>query len=57
MNVPGRIYASEKLLKDMKKDKTFEQVKNIALSGKKMPQKSTYFYPKLITGLVIYKIE
>ncbi len=34
-----------------------EQVKKIALSGKKMPQKSTYFYPKLITGLVIYKIE
>ncbi len=34
-----------------------EQVKNIALSGKKMPQKSTYFYPKLLTGLVIYKIE
>ncbi len=33
------------------------QVKNIALSGKKMPQKSTYFYPKLLTGLVIYKIE
>ena len=34
-----------------------EQVKNIALSGQKMPQKSTYFYPKLITGLVINKIE
>ena len=34
-----------------------EQVKNIALSGKKMPQKSTYFYPKLLTGLVINKIE
>jgi len=34
-----------------------EQVKSIALSGKKMPQKSTYFYPKLITGLVINKIE
>ncbi len=34
-----------------------EQVKDIALSGQKMPQKSTYFYPKLITGLVINKIE
>ncbi|MBU4304069.1 MAG: DUF1015 domain-containing protein [Candidatus Omnitrophica bacterium] len=32
-----------------------EQVKTIALSGSRMPQKSTYFYPKPITGLVIHK--
>ncbi|MFH1460044.1 MAG: DUF1015 domain-containing protein [Candidatus Omnitrophota bacterium] len=32
-----------------------EQVKKIALSGMRMPQKSTYFYPKPITGLVINK--
>jgi uncharacterized protein (DUF1015 family) len=32
-----------------------EQVKAVALAGEKMPQKSTYFYPKLLTGLVIYK--
>lgn len=32
-----------------------EQVKAIALAGEKMPQKSTYFYPKLLTGLVMYK--
>jgi Uncharacterized conserved protein len=32
-----------------------EQVKNIALSGSRMPQKSTYFYPKPISGLVINK--
>lgn len=30
MNVPGVIFASEKLLEDMKKDKTLEQVKNVA---------------------------
>lgn len=29
------------------------QLCNIALSGEKMPQKSTYFYPKQITGLVM----
>ncbi len=29
------------------------QIKAVAAAGKKMPQKSTYFYPKLITGLVI----
>ncbi|MBI5887279.1 MAG: DUF1015 domain-containing protein [Deltaproteobacteria bacterium] len=30
-----------------------EQVKSVALAGHVMPQKSTYFYPKLLTGLVI----
>ena len=28
-------------------------IKNVALAGEKMPQKSTYFYPKIITGLVM----
>jgi len=32
-----------------------QQVKKIALSRNRMPQKSTYFYPKPITGLVINK--
>ncbi|MDD5193479.1 MAG: RtcB family protein [Candidatus Nanoarchaeia archaeon] len=31
MNVPGRIFASEKLLNNIKKDKTLEQVKNVAM--------------------------
>ena len=30
MNVPGRIFASEKLMKNIQKDKTLEQVKNVA---------------------------
>ena len=30
MNVPARIFASEKLLEDMKKDKTLTQIKNVA---------------------------
>jgi len=30
-----------------------EQVKSVAEEGFVMPQKSTYFYPKLLTGLVI----
>ncbi|MFA5258981.1 MAG: RtcB family protein [Candidatus Pacearchaeota archaeon] len=30
MNVPGRIFASESLIKDIKKDKTLEQIKNVA---------------------------
>lgn len=30
-----------------------EEIGQVALCGEKMPQKSTYFYPKLITGLVM----
>ncbi len=33
------------------------QVKTIAEMQNKMPKKSTYFYPKLLTGLVIRKIN
>ncbi len=36
---------------------TIEQVADIAFSGGVMPQKSTDFYPKLLSGLTIYKIE
>ncbi|HKK01785.1 MAG TPA: DUF1015 domain-containing protein [Desulfuromonadales bacterium] len=32
------------------------EVRDVANAGEKMPQKSTYFYPKLLTGLVINKI-
>lgn len=30
-----------------------QQVAEVAASGEKMPQKSTYFYPKLMTGMVL----
>ncbi|MEE8328739.1 MAG: DUF1015 domain-containing protein [Thermodesulfovibrionia bacterium] len=30
-------------------------VKKVALAGQRMPPKATYFYPKLLTGMVIYK--
>jgi uncharacterized protein (DUF1015 family) len=33
-----------------------EQIKDLALAGERMPRKTTYFYPKLITGLVINKL-
>lgn len=32
------------------------EIRDVALAGEKMPQKSTYFYPKLITGLVMNKL-
>ncbi len=34
-----------------------DEIAAVALAGEKMPQKSTYFYPKLITGLVMNKIR
>lgn len=33
-----------------------EQVRDVALAGLVMPHKSTYFYPKILTGLVMNKI-
>jgi uncharacterized protein (DUF1015 family) len=34
-----------------------EQMQRVALLGEKMPQKSTDFYPKLLTGLVFMKMR
>lgn len=34
-----------------------EEISAVAAAGEKMPQKSTYFYPKLITGLVMNSFE
>ena len=34
---------------------TIRQIQEVSLAKEKMPQKSTYFYPKLITGLVFNK--
>ncbi len=33
------------------------EIADVASAGEKMPQKSTYFYPKLITGLVMNKLD
>jgi uncharacterized protein (DUF1015 family) len=36
---------------------TIEQVRDIAFAGEVLPQKSTDFYPKLLSGLTIYALE
>jgi uncharacterized protein (DUF1015 family) len=36
---------------------TIKQVADVAFAGGVMPQKSTDFYPKLLSGVTIYKIE
>lgn len=34
-----------------------EQIQAVAAAGERMPQKSTFFYPKIISGLVIHPLE
>ena len=36
---------------------TLDQLKDVSLSGDVMPQKSTDFYPKLLSGLAIYALD
>ncbi|HMG02127.1 MAG TPA: DUF1015 domain-containing protein, partial [Edaphobacter sp.] len=36
---------------------TLEQLKEVSLAGDVMPQKSTDFYPKLLSGLAIYALD
>jgi uncharacterized protein (DUF1015 family) len=36
---------------------TLDQLKEVSLSGDVMPQKSTDFYPKLLSGLAIYALD
>ncbi|MDQ3865371.1 MAG: DUF1015 domain-containing protein [Actinomycetota bacterium] len=36
---------------------TIEQVEAVALAGEKMPEKSTYFFPKLTSGLLLSPLD
>lgn len=36
---------------------TMEQLREVAFAGEVMPQKSTDFYPKLLSGLAVYALE
>jgi len=36
---------------------TVDQMKAVSEAGDKMPQKSTFFYPKLLSGLVLYDLQ
>jgi len=36
---------------------TVEQVADVSFSGGVMPQKSTDFFPKLLSGLTVYKLD
>jgi len=36
---------------------TVDDMRTIALGGEKMPQKSTYYYPKILSGLVLWSLN
>lgn len=36
---------------------SLDQIRTVAEAGKTMPQKSTYFYPKLLSGLIMYSLD
>lgn len=36
---------------------TIDHIRQISLHGERMPAKSTYFYPKLVSGLVVRPVE
>ncbi|HEY5764521.1 MAG TPA: DUF1015 domain-containing protein, partial [Candidatus Deferrimicrobiaceae bacterium] len=36
---------------------TMEEFRNVSLSGHVLPQKTTFFYPKILTGLLIFSVR
>jgi uncharacterized protein (DUF1015 family) len=48
---------SENQLAILLRPTDINQVKQVAAAGEKMPQKSTFFYPKLLTGLILYLFD
>ncbi|MBM4000885.1 MAG: DUF1015 domain-containing protein [Planctomycetes bacterium] len=36
---------------------TIEHIRSVSVAGERMPAKSTYFYPKLLSGLVLHSLE
>jgi uncharacterized protein (DUF1015 family) len=52
----GRVDNGEKQAAFFMNPPKIEQMQMVADEGERMPQKSTYFYPKVYTGLTIYKL-
>jgi len=52
-----QVHAGEANIAFLIKPVTLDQLRDISLSGDVMPQKSTDFYPKLLSGLAIYALD
>ena len=53
----GRVARGEAVGAFLVRPTRLEQMLAVAASMELMPQKSTYFYPKLLTGFVFYPME
>ncbi len=53
----ARLEQGELQLAFMLNPTSLDEVRKLSEQGEKMPQKSTDFYPKLLTGLVLMKME
>jgi uncharacterized protein (DUF1015 family) len=53
----GQVKSGEADIAFLIKPITLDQLRDISLSGDVMPQKSTDFYPKLLSGLAIYALD
>ena len=53
----GLVHAGEADVAFLIKPITLDQLRDVSLSGDVMPQKSTDFYPKLLSGLAIYALD
>ena len=53
----GQVTSGEADVAFLIKPITLDQLREISLSGDVMPQKSTDFYPKLLSGLAIYALD
>jgi uncharacterized protein (DUF1015 family) len=52
-----RVMGGEAQMALITKDISMEEVKKVCASGYTMPQKSTYFYPKVICGFLYSSIQ
>ena len=53
----GQVAAGEANAAFLLNPVTLEQLREVAFAGEVMPQKSTDFYPKLLSGLTIYALD
>ncbi|MCE9545252.1 MAG: DUF1015 domain-containing protein, partial [Planctomycetia bacterium] len=53
----GRTEGEEYQLGALVMPATVEHIRRVSEHGERMPAKSTYFYPKLLSGLVINPLE
>ena len=53
----GRVARGEAAAAILVRPTRLEELTAVAAAGDVMPQKSTYFYPKLLTGMVFYPLE